>query len=154
MDIRRSAVVVVLVLGGLLVAAPAAHAQAVSTASPSVSGTVAAAGAEAVVCKGQASVTTTAVIDPAMPPPGVLVTIDVSGLSCVGASSGARYTNSGVARLTRLLVANDVIGTTFAVYKDAPGGFLAARTALLNLSLSFNTTTGALTSASATLGNL
>jgi len=47
-----------------------------------------------------------------------------------------------------------VIKTTFAFYPNAPGGFAKARTALLTLNLGYNTTTGALTSATAIVGNL
>jgi hypothetical protein len=135
----------------LLLAPPARAQSAVSSVAPSVSGVIAVPGGEAVICTGQASVTATAVADPAQP--GVLVSVDVRGLSCVGAASGARYVNTGQATLTRVLVPSDVVRTTFAVYKDVPGGFLDAHTGLLVVRLAFDATTGAVTSAAAELGS-
>jgi hypothetical protein len=96
--------------------------------------------------------TTAAVSDPTMPP-GVVVSIDATGLSCIGQITGIRYVNTGQANLTRPLVANDVIKTTFAFHQNVPDGFLHARTAQLTLNLSYDTTTGALLSSSATVGS-
>jgi hypothetical protein len=95
--------------------------------------------------------TTAAVSDPTMPP-GVVVSIDARGLTCIGQVSGIKYVNSGQANLTRLLVANDVIKTTFAFYAPG-GGYLNARTAQLTLNLSYDTKTGALLSSSVTVGS-
>jgi len=153
------------VLGGLLLAAPPAYAQsAVTSATPTASGTVGStppltdrpgvpvdpAASESVACSGPVKLTTAAVSDPTMPP-GVVVSIDARGLTCIGQVTGTKYVNSGQANLTRLLVANDVIKTTFAFY--APGGFLHARTAQLTLNLSYDTKTGALLSSSVTVGS-
>jgi hypothetical protein len=134
----------------LLLAAPAAHAQsAVSTVARSVSGVIVSPDAETLLCSGEATVTTTAIADPAQP--GVLVSVDARGLACVGSVSKARYVNTGEATLTRLLVPSDVIRTTIAVYKDVPGGFLDARTGVLVLRLDYDTVTGALATATAGL---
>jgi len=94
----------------------------------------------------------TSVTDPTLPPQ-VVLTVDVRGLSCVGQTTKTVYLNSGFANLTRPLVASDVIKTTFAVYPNTAGGYMNARTAMVTLNLSFDTTTGALTNASASIGN-
>jgi hypothetical protein len=138
-------------LGGLLLlAAPSARAQtAVSTITPSVRGTVTAAGAESVSCAGQLNVTARQVTLT-----DVVVAVDARGLTCTGAKSGASYANTGVANLTRSLVSQDVIQTTFALYPDAAGGFRKARTALLTLTLTYNVTTGAISGGTGSVGNL
>jgi len=42
---------------------------------------------------------------------------------------------------------------TFAMYPNTAGGYLKARTGMATLNLSYDTTTGALTAASASIGN-
>jgi len=79
--------------------------------------------------------------------------VDTRGLSCVGQSTKTTYLNSGQANLTRLLVASDVVQMTFAMYPNTAGGYLKARTGMATLNLSYDTTTGALTAASASIGN-
>jgi hypothetical protein len=118
----------------------------VGTAPPSLNGP------ELINCTGPVKIATAAVTDPVLPP-GVVVTVDVRGLSCVGQTTGATYINSGFANLTRLLLASDVVKTTFAVYPSTAGGYMNARTAMVTLNLTYDTTTGALTSASASIGN-
>ena len=155
-----------LLLGCLLAAAgPAAAQTATSSFSVTASGTVggssantasvAAAGTptqEAINCTGTVKLSTIAVNDPSMPPQ-VVVSVDTRGLSCVGQTSKTTYLNSGQGNLTRPLVANDTIQMTFAVYPNTAGGYLKARTALATANLSFNTTTGALTGASASISS-
>ena len=153
-------------LGCVLVAAAPASAQttanATSTFTVQTSGTVgttsrtAAAPAggtatpEAISCTGPVKLSTSAVTDPTLPP-GVVVSVDARGLSCVGQTTKTVYLNSGQANLTRPLAATDVVQTTFAVYPNTAGGYMNARTAMVTLNLSYNTTTGALTSASGTI---
>jgi hypothetical protein len=152
-------------VAGLLLAATPAHAQATasSTYTVPVSGTLGkptAPGAaappsgapapEAVSCTGPLKLSAVAVKDPIMPP-SVVLSFDARGLSCVGQTSKIAYLNSGQANLTRPLVANDVIETTFAYYQNVAGGYLKARTAVANLNVSYDTTTGAITSASGTI---
>src|SRR5713101_2045610 len=86
-------------------------------------------------------------------PPGVVVRVDARGLTCVGATSKTAYLNTGFANITRLLVASDVVKMTFALYPNTAGGYMKARTGMVTVNLSYNTTTGALTGASATIGN-
>jgi hypothetical protein len=144
--------------GGLLLAATPAHAQATASSSytVSVSGTLGASAGtvstspEAVICTGPLKLSAVTVRDSIMPP-SVVFSFDSRGLSCVGQTSKIAYLNSGQANLTRPLVPTDVIETTFAFYQNVPGGYLKARTAVATLNVSFNTTTGALTSATGSI---
>jgi len=170
----RLPVVLPMLLGCLLLAAGPAFAQtATSTFTATSSGTVGtpapapapapapgdgtapppiSKGPEAISCSGPVKIATAAVSDPTLPP-GVVVTVDVRGLSCVGQTSGATYVNSGFANLTRPLLATDLVQTTFAVYPDTAGGYMDARTAMVTLNLTYDTITGALTTALASIGN-
>jgi len=148
--------------GGLLLTATPAYPQAAasSTYTVQVSGTLGTAapavasaspGApEAVNCTGPLKISAVTVRDPSMPP-SVVFSLDARGLSCVGQTSKIAYVNSGQANLTRPLVANDVVETTFAYYQNVAGGYLKARTAVATLNVSYDTTTGAVTSASGTI---
>jgi hypothetical protein len=150
-----------LAVGGLLLATPA-HAQATALSAYTLPisgtlGTLTPPGAkpppgapEAVSCTGPLKISAVAVRDPIMPP-SVVFSLDARGLSCVGQTSKIAYINSGQANLTRPLVANDVIETTFAYYQNVPGGYLNARTAVAKLNVFFDTTTGAVTSALGTI---
>ena len=159
----RVQAVLSLLLGGLLLTAGPASAQtATSSFSVSSSGTIgtpsgalitARVGApENINCTGTVKLVTTAVTDPSLPP-GVVVRVDARGLSCVGATSKTAYLNTGFANLTRRLVASDVVKMTFALYPNTAGGFMKARTGMVTANLAYNTTTGALTSASVIIGN-
>jgi hypothetical protein len=152
--------------GGLLLAATPAHAQATASSTytvavtgtlgaPSPGGTAASPGAlpvaqEAVTCTGPLKLSAVTVRDSIMPP-SVVFSFDSRGLSCVGQTSKIAYLNSGQANLTRPLVPTDVIETTFAFYQNVPGGYLKARTAVATLNVSYNTTTGALASATGSI---
>jgi hypothetical protein len=167
MKTRRSFFTVVLWLvgaavGGLLLTATPAHAQATasSTYTVPVSGTLGTATApgarappgapEVVSCTGPLKISAVAVRDPIMPP-SVVFSLDARGLSCVGQTSKIAYINSGQANLTRPLLASDVVETTFAYYQNVAGGYLKAQTAVAILNVSYDTTTGAITRASATI---
>lgn len=170
MNARRTTSILSLIgaiLGAVLLAAPAARAQStVSTSTTTVSGSVTSTSTttttttslagttspESISCSGPIKVNTTAVTDPVLPP-SVVVFVDARSLSCVGQTSGATYLNNGQANLTRPLVASDVIKTSFAVFKTGTG-YLNARTGLLTLNLSYNTTTGALLSVSGSVSGL
>ncbi|MFL5423136.1 MAG: hypothetical protein ACJ79Y_20400 [Myxococcales bacterium] len=141
-------------------AAPSADAQSVSStrASP-VTGTLSARAAarvdpaaENVQCAGDVTIDAKAVADPILPP-GVVVSIDASALVCVGEGTKGRYVTDGQPILTRLLAPSDVITTTLAFHREAPDELPASRTALLTLSLTYERATGALTGATASLGD-
>ncbi|MFL5312617.1 MAG: hypothetical protein ACJ79H_19455 [Myxococcales bacterium] len=137
------------VLGWLFFAAPA-HAQAISTFTVQASGSVTTP-TETVNFSGPIQITATVVNDPAGGPASSVVGVDARQLVATGATSGARFINSGQAQLTRVFGATDSIQTTFAFYPAGPGGFLNTRTALATLNLSYNVTTQALTGATASI---
>jgi hypothetical protein len=153
-------------LVSLAAAGPAAAQTATSSFSVKSSGTVGTAAPgtvsssslgtaspEAINCSGTVKVSTVAVSDPVLGPQ-LVVSVDTTALSCVGQTTKATYLNSGQGNLTRPLVANDVIKMTFAIYPNTAGGYLRARTGLVTANLSFDTTTGALTGASASISSL
>jgi hypothetical protein len=153
MNTRRLSRLIRLLGLGLLLAVPAAWAQATSFSSftVNVSG-ILAGGSEAVTCAGPVKVTSMVVKDPSMPPNSI-VNINARYLVCTGVTTGARYLNSGEANLTRIMAATDQVQTTFAVYPDAPGGFMHARSAVATLTMNYNTVAGALTSVTGTLAS-
>ena len=166
----RLLVALPMLLGCLFLAAGPAFAQSASSTftttssgtvgTPTASTSTASAGdfgtatkaPEAISCSGSVKLGSVAVNDPLLPPQ-VVVSVDTRSLSCVGQSTKTVYLNSGQANLTRPLVASDVIKTTFAVYPNTADGYTHARTAMVTLNLTFDTTTGALTGASASIGN-
>jgi hypothetical protein len=136
-------------LGCLLFCAPA-HAQAANTFTVQASGTVTTP-AEAVAFSGPIQISSTIVTDAAGGPPTSVVNIDARQLSALGATTGTVFLNSGQANLTRPLVASDVIQTTLSFFPGGPGGFLKPKTAVLNLTLTYDLLTGALTAATASI---
>lgn len=147
----------VLAFGLLLLASPSASAQAtVSTFALPISATVSAAASglpETVTFSGTAHVTATVSTDPALPPQ-VVVSIDGRGVTGIGQTTGFVYKNECEANLTRPLSALDTIHLTFAVFKDGPGSALSARSGLLTLNLTYNTTTMVLTNVTGTVSAL
>src|SRR5258706_11532799 len=149
-------------LVALAAAGPAAAQTATSTFSVSSSGTVGTAAGTAVVgtapapeaisCTGTVKVSSMAASDAVLGPQDV-VWLDTTALSCVGVTTKTTYLNSGQGNLTRPLVATDVLKMTFALYPNTAGGYLKARTGMVTANLSFNTTTGALTAAAASIGS-
>jgi hypothetical protein len=147
-----------LVLGGLLFPAAPAYAQsiAVSSFTIQVSGTAAAVKtglSETVAFSGPLVVTASVVTDPALGPT-VAVFVDGRGVTGSGNKTRTAYANTCVANLTRPFRPTDTIRTTFAFFQDTPGGHLNAKTGLLTLNLSYDTTTMALTNVTASVGTM
>jgi len=147
-----------LLLGGLLVAAAPAYPQAtaVSSFTIQVSGTAAAVKtglSETVAFSGPLVVTANVVNDPALGPT-VAVFVDGRGVSGSGNKTKKAYANTCVANLTRPFGPTDTIQTTFAFFQDTPAGYLNAKTGLLTLNLSYDTTTMALTNVTASVGTM
>jgi len=159
----------------LLVAPPAAVAQTtVSTFTIQVSGTASSVKTglpETVKFSGSVVITTTVVTDPAAStpdattsalPPSVVVSVDGRGVTGVGQKTGTVYNNECEASLTRPFGATDTVQLTFAFYpapsSSAPAGsvgdYLSSKTGLLTLNLTYDTTTTALTNATASVGTL
>ncbi|MFL5311032.1 MAG: hypothetical protein ACJ79H_11325 [Myxococcales bacterium] len=144
------------IVGALLFAAPAAWAQTtVSTFTIQVSGTAPAVKTglpETVAFSGPVVITSTVVTDPTLPP-GAVVQIDGRGVIGTGNKTGTTYKNELEANLTRPFAATDTVNTTFAFFKDAVGSYLASKTGLLTLNLTYDTTTMALTNVTGTIGS-
>ncbi len=145
------------IVGALVVAVPAARAQStVSTFTIQVSGTASSLKTglpETVKFAGPVVITATVVTDPTLPP-GVVVSIDGRGVVGTGQKTGTVYKNECEANLTRPFGPTDAIEMTFAFFKDAVGSYLASKTGVLTLSLTYDTTTMALTNATGAIGTL
>lgn len=160
-------------VAALMLAPSGALAQTtVSTFTIQVSGTASSVKtglSETVTFSGPVVVTATVVTDPAAStptagttalPPSVTVQIDGRGVIGKGNKTGTIYKNECEAELTRLFGATDAVETTFAFFKDAAAGsalaasYLQSKTGLLDLTLTYDTTTMALTNATGTVGTL
>ncbi len=160
-------------LAALLLAPTSALAQTtVSTYTIQVSGNASSVKTglpETVKFAGPVVITATVVTDPAAStptagttalPPAVYVSIDGTGVVGTGAKTGAIYKNFCIATLTRLFSTTDAIETTFAFFKDAAAGsaiaasYAQSKTGLLDLALTYDPATMALTNATGTLGTL
>jgi hypothetical protein len=82
-------------------------------------------------------------------PPSVLLDIDLSNVLGVGLKTGTRYVTSAGQRLIRPLVAADVVDITFPFFPSGPGGAALARPALASFTITYNVTTGSVTSVTA-----
>jgi hypothetical protein len=142
---------VIVIAAGMLLAVSAAWAQATSFSNFTfqLSGTVL-GGSENLTCSGPVNVSAMVVKDPSMPT-NAIVTIDTSELSCTGATTGASYSNTGHAELTRLLAGSDQVQAALALIPDVPQGHMHARPAVATLNLTFDMAAGALTGASGTI---
>jgi len=160
-------------LAALLLAPSSALAQTtVSTYTIQVTGNASSTKTglpETVKFAGPVVITATVVTDPAAStptagttalPPAVYVSIDGTGVIGTGAKTGAIYKNICIATLTRLFSTTDAIETTFAFFKDAAAGdaiaasYAQSKTGLLDLSLTYDPATMALTNATGTMGTL
>ena len=147
-----------LVVCGLVLAAAPANAQTstVSSFTIQVSGTASAVKTgltETVAFSGPLVVIANVVTDPALGPT-VAVFVDGRGVTGSGNKTKTAYANTLVANLTRPFGPTDTIQTTFAFFQDTPGGYLNAKTGLLTLNLSYDTTTMALTNVTASVGTM
>ena len=120
-----------------------------TTTTVPVSGTVS-GGAESVVFSGQATVNSRLAPDPDFGKHKVVLTVDLSGVAGVGASSQAKYVIPGPDIMQRRLAASDVISLTFPFLPDG-GTVLSARSGVATFALSFDLNTGAVTAASASV---
>lgn len=118
----------------------------------SVSGIVSGA-PESVSFSGQAQLSTRVVTDPTFgSPPTVVLTIDLSNVTGVGASTGRKYVNTNREILTRRLATADTVQVTFPFYPSGGSG-ASAGLGMASFNLGFNLTTLQLTSASGDIGS-
>src|SRR5262245_11457775 len=110
-------------------------------------------GAESVRFSGRAKVSADVVTDPDFGGiPTVVLTIDLSGLNGVGASTGATYATSDRAIVQRRLTAADTVQYNFPFYRSGAGA-MAPSLGLASFNLSFNVNTLKLTGASGSIGS-
>jgi hypothetical protein len=136
------------ILGGLIWGDTSAIAAAPTTTLViPIAGTVA-GGPESVALSGQTLIRSTFVADPTFgAPPGVVLSVNLVGVTGVGISTGARYLATGENSLTRLFRPADKIEVTFPFFPVGPKGTASARSALATFNLTFDTISGALTGA-------
>jgi hypothetical protein len=150
MTTRRSLVAVALgliVAGGLAWGDNPAHAVVsiayTGTTTIPYSGTVDGR-PESVYLSGYVTINMKVVRDPDFGrSPVVLLDIDLSNVSGVGRTSGAKYVTSGSQNLVRPLVSRDLVEITFPFYPSGAGGAAKARQALASFTLDYNVSTGA-----------
>jgi hypothetical protein len=148
MNTRRQLILAVLSLSFLPV--PALVAQTASTLSVPIAGTIFGL-PESVFFSGTAQITVRPAQADVASVPRVVISIDLGDLSGKGLSSGAAYSASGQLNLTRRLVAGDVIRATIPFFARGAGPTARGRTAVASFSFDYDVTTGALTSARASL---
>ncbi len=148
------------VLSGLLwwAGTPARAAFAPTIALIPVSGIVTGQ-PESVKFSGQAQVSSELVLDTSKfnLPPAVILTVDLSGVSGTGSSSGARYTAGGNGTSAyRRLFSTDTVEITFPFSRGTTmsvtsAGLASVRSGVATFALSFDTNTGAITSGTANI---
>jgi hypothetical protein len=110
-------------------------------------------GAESVVFSGHAKLSANVVTDPDFGGiPTVVLTIDLSGLKGVGASTGASYVTSDEAIVQRRLAVADTVEYSFPFNRSGTSA-LAPSLGLASFNLSFNVTTLKLTAATGSVGS-
>jgi hypothetical protein len=139
---------------------PADPAQPVDTVTTTktvqTSGTVDSAKtgmAENVAFTGPLVINTYVVNDPDLGP-STVVQVDGKGLAGSGTTSKTAYRNGCEAILTRPFAARDHIELSFTFFDEASDSYLRAKTALVTLDLTFDTTTKQLTSATGVVSAL
>jgi len=124
----------------------------VSGALVSIKGTVSGT-PENVAFSGQAKVSANVVTDPDFgTTPTVMLTIDLSGVSGVGSSSGKKYLTADQEIVRRRLAATDSVQLRFPFYASG-GSAMAPRVGLASFSLSFNVNSLQLTGASGAIAS-
>jgi hypothetical protein len=103
---------------------------------------------------GQAQVSSELVLDTSRfnHPPAVILIIDMSGVSGIGSSIGARYVAGGNGTpVFRQLVSADTVEITFPFSRGTTTIMSSVRTAVASFALSFDVNTGAITKGTATV---
>ncbi len=137
--------------------APAGAQTAVTTATTSVAVAVqgtASAPSESVSFSGQANLVAQVGTDPNLPaaPAVVVLWVDLSGVTGVGASSNKKYVTTDRYIVNRPLAATDLVQLSFPFYLSG-GNPQAASVGMTTFNLSYNTSTLQLTAATGSIGN-
>jgi len=110
-------------------------------------------GAESVSFSGQAKVSANVVTDPDFGgTPTVILSIDLSGLSGVGASTSKKYITADGEILNRRLTAVDTVQYTFPFYLSGASA-MSARVGSASFNLSFDVNTLKLTGVTGSVGS-
>jgi len=110
-------------------------------------------GAESVSFSGKAIVTANVVTDPDFgSTPTVVLSIDLSGLSGVGASTRKKYVTADGEIVNRRLTAADTVQYNFPFYESG-ASVLSARVGSASFNLSFDVNTLKLTGATGSIGS-
>jgi hypothetical protein len=131
--------------------APASRALVPSTVTVPIGGTVFGL-PESVFFSGTAQITVRpAESDVPGTVPRMVIAIDLGDLVGTGLATGNVYVTGGLINLTRRLVRGDVIRATIPFFVRGSGPTARGRTAVASFRFDFDITTGALTSANASL---
>lgn len=144
----------VLVAGGLAwwgSAPPASAADEGTTTLVDVNGTVSGA-PESVVFSGTASINSRLAPDPDFGNHKVVLIVDLRSVSGVGATTLSKYLISGPDIMHRRLATTDQVSITFPFAPEGAAAGDKARPGLASLALTFDTNTGAVTAATASVG--
>jgi len=140
--------VVVAIIGSLMWGSPAL-AGTTTTIVP-VSGMVNGS-PEGVSFSGNVQIKSTLVLDPDFgTPPRVILDFVFLSVSGTGVSTGTKYTSSVEDNKIRALAGSDMVQITFP-FQSAGMGMTEARWGLASFTLSFDTTTGAVTQGTGTI---
>jgi hypothetical protein len=133
-------------------AGPSAHAAvAWNSAAVPITGTVTGR-PESVAFSGRVRIQSRLAIDPdAARRSKILLQIDLSGVTGVGVSTAATYAVPAREVVFRKLAASDVVRITFPFHPASSRATTSSRTGVASLALNFDTATGAITSASASI---
>jgi hypothetical protein len=131
--------------------ADAAFTSALSAAQVAVRGTVV-GGPENVAFSGPVKIDSKMVTDPDFRgPSNVVLSIDLSGISGTGQVSKTKYVTPSREVIIRPLVPSDRLDVSFPFYPSGAKPTTATRVGKVSLGLVFNTSTGMLTGATATV---
>jgi len=114
---------------------------------------------ESVKFSGQAQVSSELVLDTSKfnLPPAVILIVDLSGVSGIGSSTGAKYVAGGNGtNVYRRLVSADTVEITFPFSRGttmsvSSTGLSSARSGVMSFALSFDLNTGAITNGTANI---
>lgn len=101
---------------------------------------------ESVKFSGSAKVGTRVAPDPHFGSPSLVVSIDLTGVSGVGSSTGTKYVISGPEIVQNRLAPSYTLDLTFPFYKSGTSGTTGARSGAATFSFSVDGSTGAISS--------
>ena len=101
---------------------------------------------ESVTFSGRARVGTRLAPDPDFGSPSLVVAIDLTGISGVGSSTGAKYVVSGPEIVQRRLAPSYTVDLTFPFFKSGTDGTTDARSGAATFSFTVDGETGAVSS--------